>query len=322
MTSEPRTALADDDPDVQAYTRSRRMLFGIAYRILGNAADAEDVLQETWVRWQLCDRGAVREPAAFLATTTTRLAINVLTSAHTRRETYIGPWLPTPVDTSSDPTLGAERAEALALATLLLMERLTPTERAAYVLREAFVYPYARIAEIVETTEAAARQLVSRARKHLAGDARRGVSVDAQRTFFQAFLDAARSGDTAVLERMLANDAVSYTDGGGAVHRTARRPIRSREKLVRFLLGISRWFWGDVTVQPVRANGQEAALLSREGRVFAMLTITRDADAVSQIMWVMNPAKLGAITHGPESSDASSSLPRVLLAGAHDNVDP
>jgi RNA polymerase sigma-70 factor (ECF subfamily) len=277
------------------------MLFGIAYRILGNAADAEDVLQETWVRWQLCDRGAVREPAAFLATTTTRLAINVLSSAHTRRETYIGPWLPSPVDTSSDPTLGAERAEALELATLLLMERLTPTERAAYVLREAFVYPYSRIAEVIETTEAAARQLVSRARKHLAADIRRGTSRDAQRNFFRAFLDAARSGDTAALEGMLATDAVSYTDGGGAVHRTARRPIRGRDKLVRFLLGVSHWFWGDVTLQSVQVNGHEAALLARDGRVFALLAVTVQADTVAQIMWVMNPAKLSAIS--PEAAE-------------------
>ena len=301
MTTDPRAALADDDPAVEAFMRSRRMLFGIAYRILGNASDAEDVLQETWVRWQLCDRAAVREPAAFLATMTTRLAINVLNSAHTRRETYIGPWLPSPVDTSSDPTLGAERAEALELATLLLMERLTPNERAAYVLREAFVYPYSRIAEVVETTEAAARQLVSRARKHLAGDIRRGTARDAQRSFFRAFLDAARNGDTGALEGMLATDAVSYTDGGGVVHRTARRPIRSRETLVRFLFGVSKWFWGDVTWRPVQANGQEAALLVREGRVFALLTITVQADSVSQIMWVMNPAKLSAIA--PEAAE-------------------
>ena len=295
MTTDPGTALHEDDPALEVYTRSRRMLFGIAYRILGNAADAEDVLQDTWVRWQLCDRSAVREPAAFLATTTTRLAINVLSSAHTRRETYVGPWLPSPVDTSNDPTLGAERAEALELATLLLMERLTPTERAAYVLREAFVYPYSRIAEVIETTEAAARQLVSRARKHLAGDSRRAASREDQRSFFRAFLDAARTGDTAALEGMLATDAVSYTDGGGVVHRTARRPVHGREKLVRFLFGVSQWFWSDVTVRPVEANGQEAALLLREGRVFAMITVTAGPDAISQIMWVMNPAKLAAI---------------------------
>lgn len=301
MTTDPRPAHADDDPDVEAYTRSRRMLFGIAYRILGDASDAEDVLQETWVRWQLCDRAAVREPAAFLATTTTRLAINVLNSAHARRETYIGPWLPSPVDTSSDPTLGAERAEALELATLLLMERLTPMERAAYVLREAFVYPYSRIADVIETTEPAARQLVSRARRHLAGDVRRSVSRDAQRRLFRAFLDAARSGDTAALEGMLGADAVSYTDGGGVVHRTARRPIRGRETLVRFLFGVSQWFWSDVTLEPVQANGQEAALLLRGGRVFAMLTVTVEAGAIGQIMWIMNPGKLQAIA--PERAE-------------------
>jgi RNA polymerase sigma-70 factor (ECF subfamily) len=268
------------------------MLFGIAYRILGNAADAEDVLQDTWVRWQLCDRSAVREPAAFLATTATRLAINVLNSAHMRRETYIGPWLPSPVDTTSDPTLGAERGEALELATLLLMERLTPTERAAYVLREAFVYPYSRIAEVVETSEAGARQLVSRARKHLAGGSRRSASRETQRRFFRAFLEAARAGDTAALEDLLAVDAVSYTDGGGVVRRTARRPIRTRATLVRFLFGAAQRFWDDVTVRPVRANGREGALLLREGCVFALLTVTVEADHVSQIMWVMNPAKL------------------------------
>ncbi|WP_307858471.1 sigma-70 family RNA polymerase sigma factor [Microbacterium flavescens] len=206
-TTDAGRTIADDDPDVESYTRCRGRLFGIAYRMLGNAADAEDVLQEAWIRWQLCDRSAVREPGAFLAATTTRLAINVLESAHTRHETYIGPWLPTPVDTGSDPTLGAERAEALDVATLLLMQRLTPTERAAYVLREAFVYPYSRIAEVVDTTEDAARQLVSRARKHLAQDAHRSTRPDAQRRLFRAFLAAARRGDTASLEVILATDA-------------------------------------------------------------------------------------------------------------------
>lgn len=283
------------DEPLADFTRARRALFGIAYRILGSAAEAEDVLQEAWVRWQLCDRSAVREPAAFLATTTTRLAINVLHSARVRRETYIGPWLPTPVDTSADPALGAEREEALHLATLMLMERLSPTERAAFVLREAFDYPYGRIAEILETSEAAARQLVSRARRHLTADRARPAGREAHRRFFRAFLRAARSGDTSTLESMLAADAVSYTDGGGVVRRTARRPILGREKLVRFLHGISRWFWDDVDVRPIDANRRAGALLSREGRVFALITIEVNAGAVSRIMWVMNPDKLAAI---------------------------
>lgn len=145
----------------------RGRLFGIAYRMLGSSSEAEDIVQEAWLRWQTADRSAVVDPAAFLATTTTRLCLNALQSARARRETYVGPWLPEPVDTSADPHLGAERGEALELATVMLMEKLQPTERAAYVLREAFDYPYARIAEIVQVKEANARQLVSRARKHI-----------------------------------------------------------------------------------------------------------------------------------------------------------
>lgn len=208
MNTEPGTRDVEDDA-VTAFTQARPRLFGIAYRILGSAADAEDAVQETWVRWQLCDRAAVREPMAFLATATTRIAINVLHSARVRRETYMGAWLPSPVDTSSDPTLGAERGEALELATLLLMERLTPAERAAYVLRQAFDYPYGRIAEIIETTEAAARQLVSRARKHLTVGRARSITREAHQRFVRTFLDAARKGDSTALEQLLRLSGVS-----------------------------------------------------------------------------------------------------------------
>ncbi|GAB2831804.1 RNA polymerase sigma-70 factor [Microbacterium insulae] len=290
------TDISTTDPDaLVAFTESRGRLFGIAYRILGSAADAEDVVQETWVRWQLCDRDVVREPAAFLATTTTRLAINVLNSARVTRETYIGPWLPAPVDTSADPALGAERDEALHFATLMMMERLTPTERAAYVLREAFDYPYARIAEIIESTQTAARQLVSRARKHLGQSQRRHASAASHHMFLRAFLDAARSGDTAKLETLLATDVVSHTDGGGVVRHTARRPIVGREKVVRFLAGLSQWFWGDVEVEPLDANGRSAVFLRHNDDVFAVLTVTVQAGAISQVLWIMNPAKIAPI---------------------------
>jgi len=302
-----------DADALELFEHARGRLFGIAYRMLGSAADAEDVVQETWLRWHQCDRTAVREPDAFLATTATRIAINVLHSARVRRETYIGPWLPSPVDTAHDPTLGAERGEALHLATLLLMERLGPMERAAYVLREAFDYPYARIAEIIETTEVAARQLVSRARKHLAAGGGRAVAASAHRRFFEAFLRAARSGDAESLEVLLAEDAVSYTDGGGVVRRTARRPILGREKLVRFLLGVSRWFWGDVSIEVIQVNGLAAALLRRADRIFAVLTVTIEANAVSQIMWMMNPAKLAEIV---TLHERSSEIPSGLLNSA------
>ena len=134
------TSMSDElDDAVAVFSAVRRRLFGIAYRMLGTASEAEDIVQDVWVRWQTCDRSTVRDPAAFLATAATRLSINVLQSAHSRRETYIGPWLPEPVNTADDPALGAERGEALGFAMLLLLEKLTPTERAAYILREALV---------------------------------------------------------------------------------------------------------------------------------------------------------------------------------------
>lgn len=283
------------DGAVSAFTTERPRLFGIAYRILGNAADAEDVVQEAWLRWQACDRDAVREPTAFLTTVTTRLAINEINSAHARRETYIGPWLPSPVDTRNDPTLGAERGEALHLATLLLMERLTANERAAYVLRQAFDYPYARIAEIIDTSEVAARQLVSRARKHLESGRPHPSDRATHRRFFRAFVEAARTGDLGALESLLAADAVSYTDGGGVVHRTARRPVVGRANLVRFLHGLSEWLWQDLDLVPIEANGRDGVLLLTGGHVSALLTATVCDAQIHQILWIMNPAKLVAV---------------------------
>ncbi len=164
---------ADLEQAAAVFAQVRPRLFGIAYRMLGSATDAEDLVQDVWLRWQTCDRTAVSSPAAYLATTTMRLAINATQTARVRRETYLGPWLPEPVDTSADPHLGAERGEALGFAVLLLLERLSPNERAAYVRREAFDYPYRQIADILQTSEPAVRQLVSRARMYSRSGARR-----------------------------------------------------------------------------------------------------------------------------------------------------
>ena len=185
-----------------AFERARPRLFGIAYRMLGSAAEAEDVVQDVWTRWQSADRRVVRDPQAFLTTTATRLAINVLQSARTRHETYVGRWLPEPVDTSADPGLGAERGEALELAVLLLLERLSPTERAAYVLREAFNYPYKEIADVLRVEEANARQLVTRGRQHVTDGRRARVSHDDQKRLLNAFIAAAKNGDLVELERL------------------------------------------------------------------------------------------------------------------------
>jgi RNA polymerase sigma-70 factor (ECF subfamily) len=193
------------DEGLSAFLCARPRLFGIAYRMLGSAAEAEDIVQDVWVRWQTTDRRWVRNPLAFLVTATTRLAINVLQSARTRRETCAEPSLPEPVDTSADPALRTERNEALNRAMLLLLEKLTPTERAAYVLREAFSSPYREIAEILRVEEANARQLVSRAREHVSGRRRAPVSPTEQRRLLNAFVAAARTGDLARLENLFAS---------------------------------------------------------------------------------------------------------------------
>jgi RNA polymerase sigma-70 factor (ECF subfamily) len=215
--------------------------------MLGSVAEAEDVVQDAWTRWQSTDRGVVRDPQAFLTTTTTRLAINVLQSARTRREPYVGPWRPEPVDTSADPSVGAERAEALELAVLMLLERLSPAERAAYVLREAFNYPHKEIAEVLRVEEANARQLVTRARQHVTDGRRARVSSGDQKRLLHAFVAASQTGDVAELERLFAADVVSQADGGGFV-RAAQKPVGGRERVAKYIASVSEWGWSGVTV--------------------------------------------------------------------------
>src|SRR5215475_348328 len=184
--------IGEHDNGFLDFAAARPRLFCIAYRMLRSAAEADDIVQDVWLRWQSTDRSVVDNPHAFLATTTTRLCINLAQSAHSRHETYIDAWLPEPVDMCSDPALGAERGEALKLAVFLLLERLSPTERAAYVLREAFDYSYPQIAGILNMEEGNSRELVSRARKHIADGRRGSVNSDEHRRFFEAFVGAAQ----------------------------------------------------------------------------------------------------------------------------------
>ena len=273
----------------------RPRLFGIAYRMLSSATEAEDLVQEVWLRWQTCDRGAVINPGAFLATTTTRLAINALQSARVRRETYIGPWLPEPVDTSADPYLGAERGEALEFAALLLMEKLKPSERAAYVLREAFDYPYAQIADILQATEPAVRQLVSRARRRMTDERRTPVPAAAQKELLTSFITAARSGDMTALEKLLAADVTSLSDGNGAI-RVARTPVVGAVRVAKFLNAVSTWFWDDIDVGWATTNGQTSAVLRRDGAVYGLITIGASAEGIDQVLWMVNPDKIAAVS--------------------------
>src|SRR3982751_5372229 len=188
------------DESLAEFIKLRPRLFGIAYRMLGSAAEAEDIVQDVWLRWQTADRSVILDPPAFLATTARRLSLNVAQSARSRHETYVGPWLPEPVDTSTDPQLGAERGEALEFPVLLLLEKLSPIERAAYVLREAFDYPYRQIADILQLEEANTRQLVARARQHIAEGRHRAVSSDEHQRLLEAFISAAENGDIATLD--------------------------------------------------------------------------------------------------------------------------
>ncbi|MES9542143.1 MULTISPECIES: sigma-70 family RNA polymerase sigma factor [unclassified Actinomadura] len=196
------------DQAAETFTEVRSRLFGIAYRVLADPAEAEDIVQETWLRWQGSDRATIVNPPAFLALITTRLSINTARSARVRSVTSLGSLLPELVDPGNDPAVGAERGEALERALLVLLERLTPAQRAAYVLREAFVYPYERIAEIIQVSPVNVRQLVSRARRHLGSARREPIDVDDYRRFLAVFLDAAQRGHMTALENLLAEDVV------------------------------------------------------------------------------------------------------------------
>jgi len=284
----------EHDDGLLAFAPVRPRLFGIAYRMLGSAAEAEDVVQDVWMRWQSANRDVVENPPAYLATTTTRLCINVAQSAHSRRESYIGTWLPEPVDTSADPGIGAERGEALKLAVLLLLEKLSPTERAAYVLREAFDYSYDQIGSILQMEEANVRQLVSRARKHIEDGRRTSVSSNEQRRFLEAFVAAAQKGDMTALEGLFAEDVVSYSDGGGLV-RAAGVPVTGRKRVATFIAAVSTWCWKGVTLDWVDANGQASVLILRDG-VPIGLTIDASAQGINEIMWFLRPSKLAAIS--------------------------
>ncbi|WP_421733537.1 RNA polymerase sigma-70 factor [Cellulomonas sp.] len=293
-TAAPRTWWNQNvpDTDVRAFEDVRPRLFGIAYRMLGSVAEAEDVVQDAWLRWQGTDRREVRNPAAFLTTTTTRLAINATTSAHARRETYIGPWLPEPVDTSADPALGAERAEALGTAVLLLLEKLGPTERAAYVLREAFGYSYREIADVLDISEANARQVARRAREHLDSERSAPASPAQQRRLLESFVAAAQVGDLEGLERLLVDDVVVRPDGGGEVH-ASRVELVGAARTVTFLDNVLRKYWHDSALRIVEANGGAALLVTTaDGRPQAIVTLDGSARGIERVFIQVSPSKL------------------------------
>ena len=282
---------ADVESAIGTFNESRPRLFGIAYRMLGSVAEAEDIVQEAWLRWQQTDRSNVRNPAGFLTTVTARLALNSAASARVRREQYVGSWLPEPVDTSADPSLGAEKAEALEGAVLMLLEKLTPEQRAAYVLREAFGYSHDEIAEILATTPANARQLFSRAKKHVQSSRREPVDPAEHRALLEAFVAAAQNGDVKRLEQVLSANVVSTSDGAGIAPRAARRPVAGRDDVARFVAGWANW-WTDTTLTWLETNGQASVLVKRGDAALAVLSISTSKSGIDQLLWVMAPDKL------------------------------
>src|SRR3954452_15931063 len=242
----------------------RRHGFGVAYRMLGSVAEAEDIAQEAMLRLAGQEEEIV-EPAAWITTVATRLSINVLKSARARREAYVGPWLPDPLleDPAPGPASRVELADSLSLALLVLLERLTPVERAAYLLREVFGYQYAQIAEIIEQTEVNSRQLVTRARKRLeAGRPRFDPDEAARDALLERFLAAAEEGDLEGLEKLLAKDAVLYADSGGKAM-APQEPLVGAALIARFMAAVSqaRPPSGELESRPVRVNGQPGRLV-------------------------------------------------------------
>ncbi len=284
--------MTTDTDGVADFLDVRPQLFGIAYRMLGSVAEAEDIVQDAWIRWQRTDRSEVQNPAAFLTTTATRLALTAATSARARRETYPGPWLPEPVDTSDDPALGAERAEALDLAVLLLLEKLGPAERAVYVLHEAFDYPYRRIGEILEISEANARQLARRARLALESGRAAPAPPAVRRQLLETFVSAARDGDLEALERLFTQDVVARPDGGGKVH-ASKVELYGAARVVLFIDNILRKYWQAATFTVVDVNGEAGMLVADgAGTPLAVLALDATERGVEWVFFVVNPDKL------------------------------
>src|SRR5215211_7136324 len=274
----------------------RRHGFGVAYRMLGSVSEAEDVAQEALLRLTRAE-APIDEPAAWMTTVATRLSINVLRSARARREAYVGPWLPEPLleDPEPGPAARAELSDSLSQAMLVLLERLTPVERAAYLLREVFGYDYAQIADVIERSEANSRQLVTRARKHIEESRPRFDADEAARdALLERFLAAAEEGDVEGLEELLAKDAVLYADGGGKAI-AAQVPLVGAETIARFMVGVAemRRAMGEFEPQMVRVNGQTGRMLRVPGvRVWEVLTVEVVDRRIQAVRIVRNPDKL------------------------------
>ncbi|MFE5816143.1 RNA polymerase sigma factor SigJ [Streptomyces sp. NPDC056479] len=304
--------------DVDRFEAARPRLGAIAYRLLGSASEAEDVVQETFLRWQAADVDRVEVPEAWLTKVLTNLCLNQLTSARARRETYVGQWLPEPL-LAGDPMLGpadtAEQRESVSFAVLAVLERLSPGERAVYVLREAFGYPHREIAEILDLTEAASQQIFHRAKQHVAaGKARTEVDEAAARRVVEEFLAAATSGRTEPLVRLLTQDAVSIGDGGGKIPARAKA-FEGALAVAKFLRGLFRpskakrsLVGGSPEVYAFTANGDPAVVAVVAGRVVGVMCLEVTAEGIAGFRNQVNPDKLERATRRWAASDHGEPL--------------
>ncbi len=287
----------------EPFVTHRNLLFTVAYEMLGSAADAEDVVQETWLRWADVDRESVRDPRAYLVRIVTRQALNRMRTLSRRREDYVGEWLPEPLLTSPDVADDVELAESLSIATLTVLETLAPPERAVFVLREVFDVPYGEIAEAVDKSEAAVRQIAHRARRHVAARRPRvEVSRTEQERVLERFLAAFTSGDVQGLMDVLAPDVVMIPDGGGMVQAT-RRPVTGAKKLASFLTKGMRRLSATVEATTMSLNGAPGARIDIDGALAAAISVDVEDGRITRFYVVLNPEKL-------EHLDAESAVSR------------
>ncbi|MFF3325022.1 RNA polymerase sigma-70 factor [Streptomyces sp. NPDC002889] len=279
----------------EEFTAHRPRMFGLAYRLLGSGEEAEDAVQDAYLRWSGADRAAIEHPGAWLARVVTNLCLNRLTSARVQREEYVGPWLPEPVftqDGSLGPMESAEQRDAVSTALLVLLERLTPTERAVYVLREAFDYGHRDIAGVLNLSQANCRQLYRRAVQRVATpEARFTPAAERQHELVESFVMAAREGDLAGLEKLLAEDVTWWSDGGGKVT-AARRPLVGRDTVVRFLVGGVQRFAGGWDLTVAEVNGAPALVAYSAEQLIGVASFELRDGVIAQVRVVVNPDKL------------------------------